>query len=121
FPVSALNALSQSNGSVTYGTSLGLYGLMTINTDSGPMGDLRIREAVELAIDYEGIRDGVFASAAEVNKTFTPKAAWGYSEAIYQTAWDQVEAGATDLDRAQALVEDAGAPAEPIVLAYFAE
>ncbi len=121
FPVSALSSLMRSDGSVTYGTSLGLYGIMTINTDTGPLSDVKIREALELAIDYEGIRDGVFASAAEVNKTFTPRSAWGYSEDIFQAAWDEIQAGVTDLDRAKALVEEAGAPSETITLSYYAD
>lgn len=118
FPVSALDALAQSSGSLTLGTSLGLYGLMTINTEQGPLQDPKIREALELAIDYEGIIEGVFAGAAVVNKTFTPQSAWGYSQDIFQEAWDQIDGGVTDLERAQALVEEAGAPSDPIVLAY---
>lgn len=121
FPVSALSTLDQSAGTLTLGTSLGLYGLMTINTEQGPLADPKIREALELAIDYEGVIDGVFAGAAQVNKTFTPQSAWGYSPEIFQKAWDEIEGGVTDLDRAKALVDEVGAPAEPIVLAYYAD
>lgn len=121
FPVSALSTLEKSAGSLTFGTSLGLYGIMTINTDLGPLKDPKIREALELAIDYDGIIEGVFGGAAVVNKTFTPRSAWGYSVPIFEAAWDAVQAGTTDLDRAKAMVEEAGAPSDPIVLAYYAD
>ena len=121
FPVSAIDALANGGGSVTYGTSLSLYGIMFVNLNEGPMADPRLREALQLAIDYEGIREGVFADAAQINKTFTPRSAWGYSANIFEQAWDEVEAGVTDLDRARALVEEAGDLERPVVLSYYAD
>ena len=121
FAVSAFDRLLKSSGTVTLGTSLGLYGLMTINTADGPLADLKIREALQYAIDYDGIRDGIFAGAADELRTFTPRSAWGYSEPIFQKAWDETEAGVTDLDRAKRLVDEVGAPDRPIVLAYYAD
>lgn len=121
FPVSAIDTLANGGGSVTYGTSLGLYGIMFVNVNEGPMADPRLREALKLAIDYEGIREGIFADAAQINKTFTPKSAWGYSTEIFQQAWDETEAGVADLDRARALVEEAGPLERPAVLSYYAD
>lgn len=121
FPVSAIDTLANGGGSVTYGTSLGLYGIMFVNINEGPMADPRLREALQLAIDYEGIREGIFADAADINKTFTPRSAWGYSTDIFQAAWDETESGVTDLDRARALVEEAGPLDRPAVLSYYAD
>ena len=121
FAVSGLDRLAAGEGTLTYGTSLGLYGLMTVNVEQGPLADIQVREALQLAIDYAGIRDGVFKDAAEVNKTFTPRSAWGYSEAIFESAWDEVDAGTTDLDRAAQLVADAPPQDRPIVLSYYAD
>jgi peptide/nickel transport system substrate-binding protein len=121
FPVSAIDALAAGGGSVTLGTSLGLYGIMFVNVNEGPMADPRLREALKLAIDYEGIREGIFADAAQINKTFTPRSAWGYSTEIFEQAWDETEAGVTDLDRARALVEEAGPLERPAVLSYYAD
>ncbi|MGY6496892.1 MAG: ABC transporter substrate-binding protein, partial [Microcella sp.] len=86
-----------------------------------PMADPRLREALKLAIDYDGIREGIFADAAQINKTFTPRSAWGYSVEIFEQAWDETEAGVTDLDRARALVEEAGPLDRPAVLSYYAD
>ncbi len=121
FPVSAIDTLAAGGGSVTYGTSLGLYGIMFVNINEGPMADPRLREALQLAIDYDGIREGVFADAAQINKTFTPRSAWGYSVDIFEQAWDDTVAGVTDLDRARALVEEAGPLERPAVLSYYAD
>ncbi|MEI3865722.1 ABC transporter substrate-binding protein [Microbacterium sp. CCNWLW134] len=121
FAVSGLDTLADSDGSVTFGTSLGLYGLMTVNVDNGPLADIRVREALQLAIDYAGIRDGVFQDAAEINKTFTPRAAWGYSEPIFESAWDAIAAGTTDLDAARDLLAEAPAQERPVVLSYYAD
>jgi peptide/nickel transport system substrate-binding protein len=120
FAISGLDSLIASNGSVTLGTSLGLYGLMTINTDSGPLADPKIREALQLAIDYQGIQEGIFAGASDELRTFTPKSAWGYSKQTFEGAWEEIGPSVTDLDEAASLVSEVGGTERPITLAYFA-
>lgn len=118
FPVASIPQLSKSNGTIAYGTSLDLTTMMFVHIDEGPLADPRLREALSLAVDYDGIRKGIYGNAATELRTLTPRAAWGYSENIFEQAWDALPAAKTDIERAKELVAEAGAPTEPSVLAY---
>ncbi|MGO4105911.1 ABC transporter substrate-binding protein [Leifsonia sp. YAF41] len=119
FPISSIPQLSGGAGSIAYGRGLGLTSIIFVHVEDGPLADPKLREALTLAVDYEGIRSGMFANAAELNKTLTPKSAWGYSEDIFQEAWDALPEVTTDLERAAELVKEAGPQSEPIVLSYI--
>ncbi|KRC61937.1 hypothetical protein ASE14_14255 [Agromyces sp. Root81] len=118
FPISSIPQLTGGEGAVSYGVGLGLLSLIFVHVEDGPLADIRLREALMLAVDYDGIRTGMYGGAAEFNKTLTPKSAWGYSEDIFQAAWDEIPDQVTDLERASEIVEEVGAPSDPIVLSY---
>lgn len=118
FPVASIPQLSASKGTVAYGPSLDLTTMMFVHAADGPLADPRLREALTLAIDYTGIRDGIYGQAAAELRTLTPKSAWGYSEDIFQAAWDALPAAETDLEQAEQLVDEVGAPEEAAVLSY---
>ncbi len=118
FPVASIPQLSSSKGKIAYGRSLDLTTMMFVHVKEGPLADPRLREALSLAVDYDGIRNGIFGSAATELRTLTPRSAWGYSEDIFQKAWDALPPAKTDLEKAKALVAEAGAPTKPSFLAY---
>ena len=118
FPVASIPQLSASGGTVSYGPSLDLTTMMFVHMSDGPLADPRIREALALAVDYTGIRDGIYGQAATELRALTPRAAGGYAPEVFEAAWDQLPAAETDLERAKELVAEAGAPAEPAVLSY---
>lgn len=118
FPVSSIDQLRSGSGSVTFGPGLGMFNVATIGIDEGPLADREIRRALALAIDYTGIREGIFRGTAEENKALTPRASWGYAEDVFESAWDELHAGEHDLEEAEQIVASIGAPEEPIVFAY---
>lgn len=118
FPVASIPQLTASKGTVAYGPSLDLTTMMFVHVADGPLADPRLREALALAVDYDGIRNGIYGQAAAELRTLTPKSAWGYSEDIFQQAWDALPPAKTDLDKAKKLVAEAGAPTDAAVLSY---
>lgn len=111
--------LSQLEGgdevTTTYGKSLVFWTMITTNLDGG-LADERIRQALSLAIDREGLAKVVFQGAAVPATTLAGPDYWGYETDAFATAYEEFSADA-DLEQAKQLVAEAGAPAEPIVLA----
>ncbi|MFJ8628363.1 ABC transporter substrate-binding protein [Kitasatospora sp. NPDC093550] len=97
-------------------------GLSTVNvnvtTMQGPLGDLRVRQALSLALDRSGfVRTGL-AGAGTVTGSLTTRAAWGTApEDVRKTAFDGLTPTAQDIDKAKALVKEAGAGGRTLVMA----
>ncbi|MGW4201761.1 ABC transporter substrate-binding protein [Streptomyces sp. NPDC004726] len=116
-PPSALKRLSTSGkGTVYYGESTQGFNAIVMNTQ-GPLKDVRIRQALSMAIDRKGIIDTVISGAGEPQKAPAVPGSWGYAQKTYQKAWDGLTVTEQDLEAAKKLVADAGAPGKPIVVA----
>lgn len=105
---------------IYYGASTGAEKL--IPTDRGNATDPRIRKALSLAMDRKGIVTAGMQGIGEPWKTPAGPGAWGYAEDTFQEAYDAIEdvpasPSEGDIEQAKALVEDAGAPDAPIVVA----
>ncbi|MCM2386801.1 ABC transporter substrate-binding protein [Streptomyces albipurpureus] len=116
-PPSAIKRLSSSGkGSVYYGKSTQGFNAIVMNTE-GPLRDVRIRQALSMAIDRKGIIDAVISGAGQPQKAPAVPGSWGYAEEKYQQAWDGLKVTEQNLEAAKKLVADAGAPSKPIVVA----
>ncbi|MFF0450335.1 ABC transporter substrate-binding protein [Streptomyces sp. NPDC004609] len=116
-PPSAIGRLSASGkGTVYYGTSTQGFNAIVMNTD-GPLKDVRIRRALSMAIDREGIIDAVIGGAGEPQKAPAVPGSWGYAEKTYRGAWDGLKVTEQNIETAKKLVAEAGVPAGPIVVA----
>ncbi|GHF89677.1 ABC transporter substrate-binding protein [Kitasatospora xanthocidica] len=97
-------------------------GLSTVNLNvtsmRGPLGDLRVRQALSLALDRSGfVRTGL-AGAGTVTGSLTTRAAWaGAPESVRKSAFEHLTPTAQDVDRAKALVKEAGAEGKTITVA----
>lgn len=79
---------------------------MTINTSRPPFDDLRVRQAMEHAIDKRAIVDGVFFGIGEPTAQLVPPGHWAYDENV---GVDD-PAYTYDPERARALLAEAGYP-----------
>ncbi|MBW0089159.1 hypothetical protein I4I73_08905 [Pseudonocardia sp. KRD-184] len=79
---------------------------MTMNTGSPPFDDIRVRQAMEHAVDRQAIVDGVFFGIGEPVAQLIPPGHWAYDPAV---AADSPEHG-YDPARARALLAEAGYP-----------
>lgn len=105
---------------IYYGASTGAEKL--IPTDRGNATDPKIRKALSLAMDREGIVTAGLQGIGEPWKVPAGPGAWGYAEDTFQQAYDAIEdvpvsPSGENIEQAKALVEEAGAPDEPIVVA----
>jgi len=119
-PASAIPLQQVADVSLAQGPSTNAWVLLA--TERGPLADERIRQALSLAIDRSGITTAAFGGLAQPWKTPIGQGAWGYETEAFQAAYDELEGApaspdAADLERAKALVAEAGAPDEPILVA----
>lgn len=119
-PVAAVALADVESVTLTQGPATNAWSLIT--TDRGAVVDERIRQALSLALDREGIAEAAFGGLAQPWKTPLGSGAWGYEVEAFQTAYDKLEGAPAspseaDIEAAKQLVEEAGAPDEPIIIA----
>lgn len=120
-PPASIDQLQQTDaGTLYFGPSMQSYDVI-ISSFDGPLADPRIRRALMLALDREGIVAAAVNGRAEALKAIVAPSSWGYAQETFQTAWDALPPVERNLEEAQALVAEAGVPSEPIVLANLAE
>ncbi|OSP54903.1 ABC transporter substrate-binding protein [Pseudoruegeria sp. SK021] len=83
--------------------------VFVLGTDNEVTQDPKVREALNLAIDRQSMVDGLFMGYATVAKgSHVNPAAFGFNETLDYYPYD--------LDRAKALIEEAGAVGKPLVV-----
>lgn len=95
---------NNSNGSgshMVFGPTTRCYMIMMRCDDENATGDLRVRQAVEYAIDKELICDQILQGAGHPTRTRTPKGVLGYDESLDNTQL-------YDPDKARELLAEAG-------------
>jgi peptide/nickel transport system substrate-binding protein len=83
---------------------------LTINTQKAPFDDPRVRQAISMAIDKNGLLQSTWGGIgqAPIKSPATP-AMWTYEQDAFQTAWDALPEYSLDLEGAKALIDEAGA------------
>ena len=117
-PMDAVAQLESSGvGDVHFGMSTAVSSLIVSNLD-GPLGDLRVRKALLMALDRQGIVDAAAKGYGDVTNALTTESVWvGASDAALESAFEGLDEYPHDLDEAKRLVEEAGAVGEEITYA----
>lgn len=77
-------------------------GYMVFNTQMAPFDNVKVRQAINMAIDKQGIVDAFYNGYAEVSKSPLPPVLWGYNDDITDYAFD--------VEAAKKLLAEAGFP-----------
>lgn len=117
-PWDAVEQLEASDvGDLHFGMSTAVSSLIVSNLD-GPLGDLRVRTALLMALDRQGIVDAAAKGYGDVMDALTTESVWvGASDAALESAFEGLEEYPYDLEEARRLVEEAGAVGEEITFA----
>lgn len=103
-------------GDMLFGLNTSVLDLVVSDME-GPLGDLRVRKALLMALDREGILQAGSAGIGDVTNVLTTESVWGEgSDAARERAFDDAEDYPLDLEAAKKLVEEAGAVGEEITM-----
>ncbi len=116
-PPQAISQLASSgSGKLYFGPSLRNYVLWP-TAMTGPLKDVRVREALSLALDREGFANAVFDGHAEPLLWAAPPDSFGYAKSIFEAGYAGVGVSPTPkLEEAKKLVAAAGHPTGTIVI-----
>ena len=121
FSLSTLDQLRQdSSVSVTDGAGWNTDAFIVSSFD-GALGDVRVRQALSMALDRQGIIDTIYKGAALMPKALSPPGTWGYGRDVFQAAWDALPDMTQNIDQAKQLIQDAGATGKTITLGMSSE
>lgn len=107
-PVSGIESLvSAGAGAFFPGTSTLTH--MLIPSLDGPLGDVRLRKALSLALDRSLITEAAWGGYGEPAFSVAAPLTWGYEEDSFAAAYDAIGISPTaDLEAAKALVAEVG-------------
>jgi len=109
-----------SSGSLYFGPSLSITELAATST-SGPIGNVKIRQALSMALDRSAIANVVYGGAASPNLALTPPTAWDpQALSAYKTANAKLGSSSPNIAKATALVTSVKNHSQPITLALLA-
>ncbi len=117
-PADAIGQLQDSGkGDMYFGLNTAV-GSLIVNNLEGPLGDERVRRALLMAMDRQGILDAAAKGYGEVTNALTTESVWvGASDAGLKEAFDGLEEYPYDIEAAKKLIDEAGVAGEEIVIA----
>ncbi|MFF2626855.1 ABC transporter substrate-binding protein [Kitasatospora griseola] len=117
-PTESYDRLERSGvGTLYFGEGLSTVNL-NVTSLKGPLGDVRVRQALSLALDRSGFVKAGLAGAGTVTGSLTTRAAWaGAPDDVRAAAFAHLTPTGQDIDRAKALVKEAGAEGSTLTVA----
>ena len=117
-PADAIGQLQDSGkGDMYFGLNTAV-GSLIVNNLEGPLGDERVRRALLMAMDRQGILDAAAKGYGEVSNALTTESVWvGASGAGLKEAFEGLEEYPYDVEAAKKLIDEAGVAGEEIVIA----
>jgi peptide/nickel transport system substrate-binding protein len=120
-PVAAIDRLEASGAGTLYRGESTLAQMLVPRLD-GPLGDVRIRKALSMALDRTVISQRVWDGTATPLSSIATPTTWGYAQDLFGKAYQELGSKPTaDLEAAKALVRQAGVPTETITVLSSAE
>jgi peptide/nickel transport system substrate-binding protein len=89
---------------------------LLIGNLKGALGDVRVRQALSLAVDRQAMIDTVYRGAAELPRWLTNPGNFSYGRDVFAAAYEKSPLMTQDLEKAKSLVQAAGAVGQPIVI-----
>jgi peptide/nickel transport system substrate-binding protein len=105
---------------VTYGPGWYTDAFIVSNL-KGPLGDVRVRQALSLALDRKGLVDAIYKGTATIPKWISNSGSFGYGKSVFQAAYDASPDMSQDLTKAKQLIIDAGATGKSITIGMSSE
>ncbi|HUJ06062.1 MAG TPA: ABC transporter substrate-binding protein, partial [Streptosporangiaceae bacterium] len=87
-----------------------------VSTTSGPLANVKVREALSLALNRQSIISQVYDGAALMPRWLANPGAFGYGQSVFNAAYDSSPVMKQDLAAATNLIKQAGAVGQTITI-----
>src|SRR4051795_6965330 len=94
---------------------------IVISSLKGALGDVRVRQALSLAIDRKAYIQSVYHGSAQMPRTLANPGTWGYGRPVFQADWNRLPDPAQDVAKAKSLMQQAGASGRSMTLGMTTE
>jgi peptide/nickel transport system substrate-binding protein len=120
--ISTLDQLRQSDEvTVSEGPGYAIAAFI-VSSFEGALADVRVRQAVSMAIDRQGLATQLYKGAAYPSRAVGVPGMWGYATDTFVEGWNALpDVSTPDLEAAKQLVKDAGAEGQTIRLGMSGE
>jgi peptide/nickel transport system substrate-binding protein len=119
--LSTYNQLKASDKVKVYRGPSGVSDALIVSSFKGALGEVKVRQALSMAIDRQGLIDQIYKGTARLPRALSNPGTWGYARDTFQQGWDALPDPRVDLAAAKALIQQAGATGKTITLGTSAE
>jgi len=116
FGIPTLDQLEQSKAVKVYQGPGWSSDAFIIDNLKGPLGDVRVRQALSLALDRQGIIDSVYKGAALMPRWQSNPGTFGYGTSVFNAAYNSSPLMTQNLAKAKQLMQQAGATGKTITI-----
>lgn len=103
------------------GPGYGISAFIVSNFD-GALKDARVRQALSMAIDRQGLVSALYKGAAYPARAVAVPGTWGYAKDVFTKAWNALpDTSVVNVDDAKKLVEEAGATGQTVRIGMSSE
>jgi peptide/nickel transport system substrate-binding protein len=121
FALPTLDQLEKSSEVKVYQGPAWSTDAFIVSNLKGPLGDVRVRRALSLALDRQGIISSVYKGAALLPRWQSNPGTFGYAKSVFQKAYNASPVLAHNVALAKKLVAQAGATGKTITLGMSSE
>jgi peptide/nickel transport system substrate-binding protein len=89
---------------------------LVVSTTTGPLANVKVRQALSLALDRKSIISQVYVGAALMPRWLANPGSFGYGQQVFNAAYDSSPVMNQNLAAAKKLVQDAGLAGQTITL-----
>jgi peptide/nickel transport system substrate-binding protein len=116
FALSTLNQLTgNKNVRVVQGPGWSTDAFIVSST-KGVLGDVRVRRALSMALDRQGIINSVYRGAALMPRWISNPGTFGYGTSVFNAAYDKSPELQRDVTAAKKLIQQAGATGKTLTI-----
>ncbi len=116
YGISTLNQLkADRNVKVVQGPGW-LTDAFIVSSRTGVLGDVRVRRALSMALDRNGIINSVYKGAALIPRWISSPGTFGYGKSVFDAAYNKAPALKQDIAGAKKLITQAGAAGKTLTI-----
>ena len=116
FGLSSLNQLRASKNVKVYEGPGWETDAFVVSANSGPLANVKVRQALSLALNRQSIISQVYSGAALTPRWLANPGTFGYGTSVFNTAYDSSPVMKQDVAAATKLVQQAGATGQTITI-----